>query len=205
MNLPKEVIFTTSRDPSNRVRSFLKDLTSLAPWLIRLNRGKMTFEDIVNEAISNNISTIAIIGEMKGNPSIIRIYDLSDYLIKKSVLHSYTLFIGNVSLSREFASNVVNFRCEDMIFESHPLIDEESKNVVFSLSQMFGINPFLSLSASKNVIKIVVKKVNEREWGVLFKAFSSNKTVGPKFKILGIKKVERFLPTEGLASRGGDE
>ena len=96
------VIVTTSRRPTQRIRSFLKDFSSIFPQVIRLNRGKTTLVDLASYAVEVGAERIIVITSKRGNPSSILTYsiDLSANLTK---LHR--IIISGVKLSREYGGS----------------------------------------------------------------------------------------------------
>lgn len=180
--MKRKVVITTSREPSPRTRSFVKDLCSLASWLVRLNRGKMTFYDIVEEAVSEGSSTLAVIGEMKGNPSIIRLYDLSDATLTGKVLNTYTIILKGVSLSRELGHHGVNLEdVKEILIEPPKEINEESKMAFFALHQLF--NSGMKPPEDGKYISINVNTVYNM---IKFRLNPGNQPVGP---VIRYKKI----------------
>ena len=84
------IILTTSRKPSQRTRSFCRDLERTLPTLKYIQRGKSSLTDIINEYGKHRI---LVLDEIKGNPSRFRLY--VDGLLK------YQLLIRGVQLQRE--------------------------------------------------------------------------------------------------------
>ncbi|AFH43329.1 Brix [Fervidicoccus fontis Kam940] len=201
LNLVNKVIFSTSREPSLRVRSFLKDIISLAPWLVKVNRGKLTFKDLVDITISEKSTTFVIIGEKNGNPSIMRIYDVSDYLIKNAVLHAYTLFIKGVTLAREANRPSSPGYVDDAIIEGSLPPDEEHRNLTFALIKMFG-SSIIPNAESSNVLKIQIKGYPNSGWMLNFKKSGSNEYVGPRIFIGKVKKVGEYMSVSESESDG---
>ncbi len=66
------ILVTTSRKPSRPTRRFGRNLASVLPYGEYVNRGKGSIEDIVERAYVEGFLRVLIIGETKGNPSIIR-------------------------------------------------------------------------------------------------------------------------------------
>ncbi len=93
-----EFIVTTSRRPSPRSRSFVKDLVSVLPGGIRLTRGHSSYVDLAREALMVGCSRVIIIGERRGNPGVIRVYEPTSSL---ELRHIVTFIILGVKLSRE--------------------------------------------------------------------------------------------------------
>ena len=63
-----KIMLTTSRDPSNRLQQFVKELNLIFPNAHRLNRGNYILKDLVRLAQSNEISDIVIVHEHRGIP-----------------------------------------------------------------------------------------------------------------------------------------
>jgi len=68
------MFITTSRKPSDKTRSFGRIL-SHALNSEYVNRGKMSFRDVIIKASSLGFQKIAVISQIKGNPSRIEIYN----------------------------------------------------------------------------------------------------------------------------------
>lgn len=102
------IIITTSHKPSPRLRSFVKDLVSVIPGSIKLNRGKKTLEDLLYDAIDYGADRLVIVGERKGNPGSIRVYivDADEEKLKELAYYN----IRGVKLSREnpYATRIYN-------------------------------------------------------------------------------------------------
>jgi len=93
-----KVIVTTSRRPSPRSRSLVKDLVSVIPRAVRLVRGHNSYADLAREAIRINADRVVVIGERKGNPGIIRVYEPLRSLELKNIV---TFIVAGVKLARE--------------------------------------------------------------------------------------------------------
>jgi U3 small nucleolar ribonucleoprotein protein IMP4 len=74
----KRILVTTSHRPSQRIRSFAKDLASVLPNAIRRNRGKATMRDLYYEAVSIGANRVVIVGGRKGNPGVVSVYEPSE-------------------------------------------------------------------------------------------------------------------------------
>ncbi len=97
-------LLTTSHKPSRRLRSFLKDLASILPNAVKVNRGKKKLEDLLYDAIELKATRLIILREYKGNPAGIDVYrvDFEDESLKP--LASFR--IRGVRLSRETVESV---------------------------------------------------------------------------------------------------
>ncbi|XP_053990398.1 U3 small nucleolar ribonucleoprotein protein IMP4-like [Hylaeus volcanicus] len=63
-----KIMLTTSRDPSNRLQQFVKELNLIFPNAHRLNRGSYIMKDLVHLSQKNSISDIVIVHEHRGVP-----------------------------------------------------------------------------------------------------------------------------------------
>ena len=62
------MLITTSRKPSQRTRSFCKGLVRVLNSSY-INRGKMSIRDVLIKSSELGYNIIAVVSEMKGNPS----------------------------------------------------------------------------------------------------------------------------------------
>ena len=69
------VIITTSHRPSQRLRSFAKDLAQVIPFSLKVNRGKSSFRDLAYDALSMGAEKIVVVSAWKGNPGSIHVYE----------------------------------------------------------------------------------------------------------------------------------
>ncbi len=79
------ILITTSRRPSRRTRTFAKELVRVIPNSIKINRGKMSLDDLKEYMIRRGYTRLIIINTKKGNPSQLIFYVL-DYEGLKRVL-----------------------------------------------------------------------------------------------------------------------
>jgi U3 small nucleolar ribonucleoprotein protein IMP4 len=67
------VLVTTSRDPSSRLGTFAKEIRLLLPTAIRLNRGNLILNNLVQSALSSGLSDIVLLHEHRGTPTALTI------------------------------------------------------------------------------------------------------------------------------------
>ncbi|MFX1319057.1 MAG: hypothetical protein ACFE9D_02125 [Promethearchaeota archaeon] len=58
----------TTRKPTQRIRSFIKELNRVIPGSIRLTRGKQAFDEFCESAFSQSATRILLVGAFHGNP-----------------------------------------------------------------------------------------------------------------------------------------
>ena len=109
------MLITTSRKPSRQTRSFCQSLGHIlnAEYV---NRGKMSFRDVLVKAASLGFQKIAVVSQIKGNPSKIEIYnENSEMLLFLKITVSFLNSKGKVN------SDALSMRCE--VEELMPLTD----------------------------------------------------------------------------------
>ncbi len=90
------MLITTSRKPSQRTRSFCRNLERVLNSKY-VNRGKMSIRDVLIKSIQLKFNGTAIISESKGNPSGIDIYDVDGKnIISLDVTVSISPFKGRI-------------------------------------------------------------------------------------------------------------
>lgn len=90
-----QILLTTSRHPSQRTRTFCNELARLIPKCIRVNRGKMSLDNLAEKALENNIARVLIIEEWHGNPGKMALFKVLEsglsWFPPKMIIRSLTL------------------------------------------------------------------------------------------------------------------
>ncbi len=92
----------TTRKPTQRVRSFIKELSRVIPDSVRLTRGKQGFAEFCDSALELGASRLLLVGAFHGNPGRIGFLDYS-----KNGWEFYppTILITSTQLLRERSHN----------------------------------------------------------------------------------------------------
>lgn len=95
----KNILLTTSRRPTNRIRSFCRELAGSLPDIVRINRGKLNLDGIVEKALEIDANRVVVIDRWKGGPGKIQLF-----LVKETSLKSIPpiIYIQGIKLRREF-------------------------------------------------------------------------------------------------------
>ena len=154
-----KIIVTSSRRPTPRIRSLVKDLAMILPGAERLTRGHLSMQELASEAILRGAERVVIVGGRKGNPSILRIYEVK----KGDLLNIVTFIIRGVALSRELKRPLPHESPERMIVETdgNPLSDEFADAFVQAFSARVLEKPLdkdiiaaISLDRSGNYVRV---------------------------------------------------
>lgn len=109
------MLITTSRKPSSRTRSFCQDMSHVLNAKY-VNRGKMSFRDVLLKSDSLGFHKTAVVSQIKGNPSKIEIYENNELLLFMKITVSLLDLKGKIN------SNALSIRC-DIEELKNPLID----------------------------------------------------------------------------------
>ncbi|MDP8003330.1 MAG: Brix domain-containing protein [Caldisphaera sp.] len=99
LNPKPEIILTTGRRPSQRTRTFIKELNSVLPNTLKVTRGHLSLEDLNSLSLEYKIKEIILVSDYRGNPGRFIIFS-SSYNSKKPELVSEVLIKG-LSLRKE--------------------------------------------------------------------------------------------------------
>jgi len=95
------ILLTTSRQPTQRIRTLANDLVSVIPNSIRVNRGKQSLDGVAEKALELGADKVVILDRWKGDLGRIQFFQ-----IDKSGFSQMppTVYVRSVKLRREFGS-----------------------------------------------------------------------------------------------------
>ena len=160
------ILITTSRKPGRRTRSFCKDLSKVLPFSKYVNRGKGNIWDIVELALAQGFFRVLVVGETKGNPSIIRSIEVG-----KEPRWGIQLYITGVKLCREIG-------CEP---HDGDYIEVRSETYQDPLEKIFGY----PVREGEPVVL--------EEKGTLARFLFDESVVGPIFRVRGWDEIPGAL------------
>ncbi len=171
---PPRIIVTTSRRPSPRTRSLVKDLVNVIPGAIRLTRGHLTYKELSIEAATMGADRVLIIGEKRGNPSIIRIYTPQP---GRGLENIVTLIVKGAKLAREAGIRGPPGGAEVLLVET----DGSDDALDIAEAVVRGLHARLTTGPRSRAVKLHLRGAGE---GVVLASFTYNdKPVGPQLKL----------------------
>jgi U3 small nucleolar ribonucleoprotein protein IMP4 len=171
------LLITTSHRSSPRVRSFIKDLVSVLPGAIRIQRGHKTLRDIALEAYRNGLKYALIVKELYGNPRVISLYKV---LAEPSVelVKIADLVLKGVVLSRENPVSSRVYGVDSLEIDYSNCLSSDCYLLADVLSMIF--QPKIRENAD---LKVVLEE--EKYIHVKFKNIHG-KTVGPVLRVIRV-------------------
>ncbi len=168
------ILITTSRKPGRRTRSFCKDLQRALPGSKYVNRGKGSVWDIVERALSQGFFRVLIVGETKGNPSIIRSIEVG-----REPRWGIQVYISGVKLCREIGCSE---NTGDFVVVRGDMFEEPLRKV-FEYPVQEG------------------EPVILEERGTVARFLYGDETVGPVFRVRGWDEVPARLRQQSSLKR----
>jgi len=92
------ILLTTSRRPTNRMRTLCHDLARSIPKVVRINRGKLNLDGIAEKALEFNADRVIIVDRWKGGPGKIKLFQAGP---EGLILVPPLIFVGGIRLQRE--------------------------------------------------------------------------------------------------------
>ena len=157
------MLISTSRKPSQKTRKFCKNL-SHATGFSSVNRGKMNMRELLLKALELDEYNLAIVNEIKGNPSRISFYSNKGDLLL-SLLIGVTIDNERLNMmpsKLKIVSDVLRLNVLSEILDVD-LVDSAEDNYIHvsksndSVARIYFINKF----GDKINFQINVKKVIE--------------------------------------------
>lgn len=157
------MLISTSRKPSQKTRKFCKDLAH-ATGSTSVNRGKMNMRELLLKALDVDEYNLAIVNEIKGNPSRISFFDnrgdllltliigASEHKEKMNIAPSELKIISQVE-ELNVLSDILDMELVDSAEKNYLLISKSED----SIAKINFINKFGDI----NNFKINVKKILE--------------------------------------------
>lgn len=195
--MPREpsplIIITTSRAPSPRTRSLTRDLLVVLPRSERVTRGHLTMEELAAIARSKGARRVVILGERRGNPSIIRVYQPSEPPGRPELVNIVTLLLRGVTLARERKA-LTRYRPDMLVIES----DRESEDVADAMVQGFLARLASAPLAKHSSKKVVVARLKSRgEEVVADFQLPRGSPVGPRLRIVRPRNMVKSGGSQG--------
>jgi len=172
-------LITTSHRSSPRVRSLVKDLVSVFPGALRVQRGHRTLNDLAVEAYVNRLKYVLLVGELHGNPKLISIYEVLEEP-ELRLVKIVDLLLKGVKLSRENPSSARIYGVETLSINYSKCISSDCYLLADVLTKIF--QPRISENPDITVILDEEKYIEVKFQGV------HGKLVGPVLRVLRVVK-----------------
>lgn len=129
MSIRKAILLTTSREPTDKIRTFGNDLVHSMPGIVHVNRGKLNLDRVAEKAIELGTDHVVVIDRWKDGFAYMRFFQVG-----ASGLTPFSLQIGvaNARLRREFKAKTKRIESLAIIMPS------ESSSLAKKVAQSIG-------------------------------------------------------------------
>jgi U3 small nucleolar ribonucleoprotein protein IMP4 len=191
----EKFVLTTSRKPSQRTRSFIRDLVRVIPWSFHFTRGSCSLNDLANELAVLGINRLLIVHEKKGNPSLVKFFKLDD---GKLIERDYRLRIKGISLAREQRRGRSVFTDESKLQVINQSESDFGEQLYTMLSIFFNFERKRELPRDPNMKGIAIIFADTKEDLIIldFQQIETKEMIGPRISISDV-----FLGKKGEVIR----
>lgn len=99
----QHVLLTTSREPTHSIRTLCRELSFTLPNVIRINRGKLGFDGILEKALELGAGKVVLISRWKGGFAKMEFFEVKEGKCSSSTL---VVYVYNVKFRRDFENQV---------------------------------------------------------------------------------------------------
>ncbi len=161
------ILITTSKEPTQRINSFARDLRHSIPNVKVLRRGKRSTRELPKETAAEGCDRLAIIHRWHGGPGKIEFYKLNEESLAP---HYPILMLQGVRLRREHGKKG-RFEAQGITCDN----DDSASRLAAALSD------FLQLSRDETniCVSLHISKSNDNHLRIAVTDLSSLEEVGP--------------------------
>lgn len=135
-----KIMLTTSRDPSSRLKMFVKELRLIFPNSQRMNRGNYEMKQLLHACRANNVTDFIIVHEHRGVPDALVIchlpygptayFTLSDVIMRHDIPNIGTMSEQYPHLVFHNFKSKLGTRVTNILKYLFPVPKDESKRVI---------------------------------------------------------------------------
>ena len=196
---PTRIALSSSRDPSVRTRQFLNELAEAIPNSVRINRGRMSIDELVVHAIEKGARYVMYIMTKKGNPLAIKFIEID----KKRATYRWLPFVIKL-IGVKLIVDMPIRRAVKRKAKSAIIVMLDYHEVGDILTQILNIPAIQTRDLDQFQRKydtiIVVRPVYDRPDFTGEIQFLDGEDFGPKGPIIRISKVYYLTGKEALLS-----
>ena len=137
MSTKKNMLVTTSREPTDKIRTLCNDIAHAIPNVIRVNRGKLSLDGVAEKALELNADRVVIVDRWREGFAVIRFYRIKAYDLTPS---PPVIYIANVRFRRDFETRAKRVKSLAITMSSE--ISSEAERLAKSIGEFFEIPVF---------------------------------------------------------------
>ncbi len=178
------ILVTTSHRPSQRVRSFAKDLASVLPEAVKVNRGKSSLRDLYYDAVGYGAERVVVIGVWKGNPGLLRVYSVSLDVSSPGLHLISEIRLAGVALRREIPGSQKIMGVRRLAIDA-TTAPRELGDVVDTFSRSF-LASIVFEEERLSRFDVVLRVESSKPLTLAFYCTGTGRPCGPRLRVAGI-------------------
>ena len=182
------LLITTSHRPTRRVRALSHDLKRVLPSAIQMNRGKLNFEEVMEQARVLGADRIMFIHRWKGGPGKIEMYELNS----DGGLFFPIIYLASTQHQNELRGRVLVKK--KLALVKPQIVCLELKHLSESLSTFLNI-PLVEREQAKKASKVgMIFGQIDSQLTMSFESLSDNIEIGPRLVIKNLAWSNKISP-----------
>ncbi len=130
------ILITTSRNPTQRIRTFCNDLTRAIPGSLKISRGKSSLTNLAEKALEHETKRVTVVERWKSNLGKIRLFILGD----AGLVQFYpVIYMRNVKLRTSFG-DVQTETGKELTIQTDTEISFQTRKLAHALSDFLDIS-----------------------------------------------------------------
>ncbi len=174
------ILVTTAYSPSNRTRSFVKDLIAILPNSKSVSRGKLNLALLGAVAAEEGAEKVVIVKEKNGNPEALEVYEVKE----AELVPLGTVRLKGVTLAREKGKRLYNVK--RVCLRGYNLLPDVL-DLVKKVSFLLNIPLAESPEEAKDCDLIMDIEPKGNLYEVVFRVPGSPQPVGPSWRLRGVE------------------
>jgi U3 small nucleolar ribonucleoprotein protein IMP4 len=171
-----KILVTTSRNPTSTMRTFSNDLRRIIPNAVRVNRGKMSIDEIAEKALEHEVDRVIIVDRWQGGFGKIRFFKIGESGL---VSIRPIVNIASIWLQREFDASKT--KTVSFLFVSSSSTEKELSKVAEAFSNFFNIPALLmDATAKTNATVMHLSLAKDSKIEITFMVEPQHVEVGPR-------------------------
>ena len=168
------------------MRSFVKDLASVLPYAVKVNRGKASLLDLYYDAMAIGAKRVVVVGVKKGNPGIIRVY-VPREPPETGLDEIVVISLSGVKLRREHPEAQKTFNIRSLGIDARDIRDEIVGRVADTLVRAFLAKLVVFDEDIEKVDVLVKLRIEEKELIMTFVCGATGRVCGPTLRVIAVR------------------
>jgi len=170
------ILLTTSRRPTRRIRTLCHDLARSIPNVVRINRGKLSLDEVAERALELNADRVVVVDRWKGGPGTIKLFRVEPAGLTPV---PPLMYVAGIRLQREFEAGTKAVR--SLAVTTAPESSSEVTKIAENLSSFLNF-PLASIdeAASKYQASMHVSQNASGRIQVTFMLLPQMVEIGPR-------------------------